>query len=129
MKPQSAGFINAARLSLEEAQLILAAGIPRQSARLAYVSTFHAAQALIFERTNQVAKTHRGVNALYSDQARADTALPTSPLATLYYFKDVADYDTGSALPTTHEAAVNACSVAAQFLSAIDSLLTSPPAP
>ena len=31
------------------------------AARTAYLAGFHAAQALIFERTGKIAKTHRGV--------------------------------------------------------------------
>jgi uncharacterized protein (UPF0332 family) len=58
MKPQAAAYLASAEEALADAKQSLAINIPRQAARLAYYAQFHAAQALIFERTDKVAKTH-----------------------------------------------------------------------
>ena len=51
MKPETAAFLVAADEALSDARTILSVKIWRQVARLAYYAQFHAAQALIFERT------------------------------------------------------------------------------
>jgi uncharacterized protein (UPF0332 family) len=56
MKAETAAYLANAAEALKDAQAILAICIPRQAARLAYYAQFHAAQALIFERTDKVAK-------------------------------------------------------------------------
>ena len=61
MKPQTHAFLVAADRALVQARGNLAINFPDQAARLAYYAQFHSAQALIFERTDKVAKTHKGV--------------------------------------------------------------------
>jgi len=61
VKPETAAYLASAAEALKDAKAILAIHIPRQAAHLAYYAQFHAAQALIFERTDRIAKTHRGV--------------------------------------------------------------------
>ena len=51
MKPQTAAYLANAIEAVADARRILAIDIPRQAGRLAYYAEFHAAQALIFERT------------------------------------------------------------------------------
>jgi uncharacterized protein (UPF0332 family) len=75
MKPQTAGFIRAAEEALADARTILAAGVPRQAARMAYYSQFHAAHAFIFERTGRIAKTHKGVSTQFHKLAKAESAV------------------------------------------------------
>ena len=53
MKPQTSAYLDSDE-AIRDAKQILAINIPRQSARLAYYAQFHAAQALIFERTDKV---------------------------------------------------------------------------
>jgi uncharacterized protein (UPF0332 family) len=48
---------------LIRARTILAAGIGEDAGRNAYLAAFHAAQALIAERTGKDAKPHKGVRA------------------------------------------------------------------
>jgi uncharacterized protein (UPF0332 family) len=66
--------------------------------RSAYLAGFHAAQALISERTSRSVKTHRGVNAelhrLTKDDPRLDIELRAF-LGRAYNLKAVADYETG----------------------------------
>ena len=54
MKRQTAAYLTSADEALSDARRILAIGIPRQAARLAYYAQFHAAQALIFEHLARV---------------------------------------------------------------------------
>ena len=56
MKPEADRYLDKARQSLAHARAILG----EEAGRAAYLGAFHAAQALIFERTNRAAKTHRG---------------------------------------------------------------------
>ena len=60
MKPQTAAFLGAADRALAHAIANLGINIPDQAARLAYHAQFHAAQALIFERTDKISRQHKG---------------------------------------------------------------------
>ena len=61
MKERTGLHLANADRDIGEAHTIMAAGIARQAARLSYLAQFHAAQALIFERTGKTSKTHKGV--------------------------------------------------------------------
>ncbi len=61
MTPEAARFLQNAEKHLERGNIMLGAHLHDDAARAAYLAAFHAAQALIFERTGKVAKTHRGV--------------------------------------------------------------------
>jgi uncharacterized protein (UPF0332 family) len=66
--------------------------------RAAYLAAYLAAQALIFEKTNRVPKTHRGVHAHFSRLARGEPKLGAELsrfLSQAYDFKAVADYEIG----------------------------------
>ena len=76
MTPQTADFLASADDALADARGTLSVSIARQAARLAYYAEFHAAQALIFERTGKVAKTHKGVDRQFHKLAMAESALP-----------------------------------------------------
>ncbi|MGO8952884.1 MAG: HEPN domain-containing protein [Rhodomicrobium sp.] len=80
MKPGTRAYLESAGEALSDARKILAIGIPRQAARLAYYAQFHAAQALIFERTDRIAKTHNGVKSQFHKLTRGDTAIPPPPI-------------------------------------------------
>ena len=53
----------------------LSINIHRQAARLAYYAQFHAAQALIFERTGKISKTHKGVGSQFHTFAQSELAI------------------------------------------------------
>jgi uncharacterized protein (UPF0332 family) len=74
MKPQTQAFLAAADEALSDGNTILKVNVPRQAARLAYYAQFHAAQALIFERTDKVAKTHKGVDREFHKIAKDEPA-------------------------------------------------------
>ena len=79
MKPESATFIDQAAIMLERARVMLTVDLNEDAGRAAYLAAFHIAQAFIFERTDRVSKTHRGVQAeffrLTKDDARCDQTL------------------------------------------------------
>jgi uncharacterized protein (UPF0332 family) len=105
----------------------LAIDIPRQAARLAYYAQFHAAQALIFERTDKSAKTHKGVDRQFHRLALAETSFPTGLAATMsaaYHFKEAADYETGIAGAVSSADAGDAIAAGEQFVAAVRQALT-----
>ena len=132
MKPQAAAFLVAADEALSDARGNLSIKIFRQAARLAYYAQFHAAQALIFERTSMISKTHKGVDRQFHKLAKTETTLApgfAGQLSAAYYYKDVADYDTGTAPPITSAQAGAAIATAEQFVAAIRLALAGPTLP
>lgn len=79
---------------------------------MAYLAGFHAAQALLFESSGKVFKTHRGVQTefarLTKDDPRFDMELRAF-LGRAYNLKVIADYETvegSEVLPESAEAAI-----------------------
>jgi uncharacterized protein (UPF0332 family) len=99
---------------------------PDEAARASYLAAFHAAQALIFERTDQIAKTHSGVRTRFAlltrEEADFDGAL-RSFLAQAYNFKAVADYETGDAAEIPRDHAAAAVAMACRFVDRVASLI------
>lgn len=127
MTPEAALYLAAADEALSDARRILSVDIPRQAARLAYYAQFHAAQALIFERTGKIAKTHKGVDRQFHKVARTEPLMPDDlkgTLASSYYYKDVADYQTGPTSSVTQAQARSAIVIADRFVTAIRQSLT-----
>ena len=130
MKPQTSAYLDSADEAIRDAKQILAIDIPRQSARLAYYAQFHAAQALIFERTDKVAKTHKGVDKEFHRLALAEPTFTFGLAATLsaaYHFKEVADYETGAAGAVTVADAGQAIAAAEHFVTSVRRTITLPP--
>ena len=75
MKPETAAYLDKAHRGLAGAKTIAAAGLPDVAAREAYLAVYHAAEAYIFERTDQVAKTHRGVRSQFGRLARREPGI------------------------------------------------------
>ena|SRR5689334_12878681 len=69
MKPEVACFLSKARESLLKAQEMLE-NWPDEAGRASYLAAFHAAQALIFERTGHVARFHADVQAQFGRLVR-----------------------------------------------------------
>jgi uncharacterized protein (UPF0332 family) len=65
VKPETTDWLERARECLRDASRILPV-VPRVAARKAYLAAFQAAQALIYERTGRVSKTHRGTRSQFS---------------------------------------------------------------
>jgi len=126
MKPQAASFLAAADRAISNARANLAINIPDQAARLAYYAQFHAAQALIFERTGKIGRSHKGVNKEFHRLAKAEATFPPGlapQLSKAYRYKEIADYDTGAATPITPARAHDAIATAENFVAAIRALL------
>jgi uncharacterized protein (UPF0332 family) len=126
VRPETARYLDKARQSLAHARAILAIELGEDAGRAAYLAGFHAAQALIFERTNRAAKTHRGVHGqflrLVADEARIDIDLRRF-LSQGYKLKAIADYETGPDAAVPLEQAAAAVEIADRFIRSIAELL------
>jgi uncharacterized protein (UPF0332 family) len=96
VKKQSSAFFEKSRSSLAKAQDLLdVLHWPEDAGRAAYLAGLHAAQALIFEHTDRIAKSHRGVQRklarLTKDDPRFDLELRAF-LGRTYDLKAIADY-------------------------------------
>ena len=129
MKPETVNFLAIADRDLADARGNLGINIPHQAARLAYYAQFHAAQALIFERTGKIAKSHKGVDSELHRLVKADPVFPpqfASQLTKAYDYKDIADYDTGTSTPITPTRAGHAITTAENFVAIIRQALAQP---
>lgn len=127
MKPETGDYLAKARATLTDAHQIEALPLPHIAAREAYVAVFHAAEAYIFELTDKVAKSHRGVHTEFARLARAEPRIGRDLvifLATAYQFKQRADYAIGpAAAPITISEAATALADTARFVDAITEIL------
>lgn len=101
MTPVAEDLIRKARVTLEQAEIILKAGVPMVAARQACMAAFHAAQALIHDRDGKVPKTHSGVQQQFARLALTDATLGEDMgrfLSRAYDYKDIADYRTDRAV-------------------------------
>jgi uncharacterized protein (UPF0332 family) len=131
MKPETSAALDEADRALAAARGNLSIDFSDQAARLAYYAQFHAAQALIFERTGKVAKSHKGVNKEFHRLALAEATFPAGIAAQLtkaYDYKQIADYGISTATPITPTQASDAIVTAERFVAVIREALTPPPA-
>ncbi len=94
--------------------------------RTAYLAGFHAAQALISERTGHAAKTHRGVNAEFHRLVKNDGRVNDELRAFLgfaYNLKAIADYETGPGSDISPELAGEAIAIAKRFVTTMAELI------
>jgi uncharacterized protein (UPF0332 family) len=97
--PQAERFLQNADDHSGRGQAMIAADLNDDAGRAAYLAAFHAAQAVIFERTGKVYKSHKGVNIEFLRLTKNDPHFSPEQrgfLSKAYDFKAVADYDTGS---------------------------------
>ncbi len=98
--------------------------------RAAYLAAFHAAQAIIFERTGKVFKSHKGVNVEFLRLTKDDAHFTPEQrrfLSRAYEFKAVADYDSGPISEVSSEQAAAGIEAARTFVAAVRHVL--PPQP
>ena len=128
MKDEAAEFLAKATEFLAKAAHALSGGWADEAGRAAYLAGLHAAQALVFERTDTVVKRHRGVqNALYrltKDEPGFDPELRAF-LGRAYNLKEIADYMTGPGAEISNERAEGAIATARRLIVAIGGLLGS----
>ena len=125
MTPGAAELLDRARQGLRDARK-LQSTIPRIAGREAYLAAFHAAQALIYERTGRLAKTHRGVRSQFSRLANDEPTLARATADVLgrgYEVKSRADYGVGPAAIVSTQTAESTIEAAAQLIEAVAALL------
>lgn len=125
MTPETGDQLTRAREALRRAKIILAAEVPEDAGRGAYVASLHAVRALIFARTGKVAKTHRGARTSFFELARDDAVLTDYArfLGEAYSIKDFADYATGPRTGVSLDEATAAIKKAEQFVNYVERLL------
>jgi uncharacterized protein (UPF0332 family) len=128
--PEAEDYLDKAQDDLEDARKIAAIHLAKVAARSAYYAAFHAAKALIIERTGKVVKTHSGVRTefarLMKDGPGGERAMLTF-LAQGYKYKEIGDYAVGRGAVVTDEEANDAIDNAAHFLERVTALLTAHP--
>lgn len=126
MSPEAQSYLEKTCQSLDRARAIFTIALGEEAGRAAYLAAFHAAQALIFERTGRVAKTHRGVHGqflrLVAGAARFDAPLRRS-LSDGYKLKATADYEVGPDAVVPLSEAAEAIASADRFVAAVAELL------
>jgi uncharacterized protein (UPF0332 family) len=98
-----------------------------EAARAAYLAGFHAAQALISERTGRIAKTHSGMRSTFARLVKSDPRIDrtlTRFLAQAYKFKEITDYGTGPQATVSAAKAREMIDTAERFISRIAEILT-----
>jgi len=78
MKEAAAAYLAKARQALDKARRVHSIGLYDEAGRHAYYAAFHAAQALLFERTDKVNATHQGVKLNSRGRPNPITALSAS---------------------------------------------------
>lgn len=127
MRPETQAYLDKAGECLARAKAGLAAAaiapaLAENAARDAYLTAFHAAKAVIFERTGVAAKTHGGVHAEFNRLARGEVLIHRSQRAFLkkaFAFKAAVDYETTGHLRITLDVARAAITDAEQLMMAI----------
>jgi uncharacterized protein (UPF0332 family) len=127
VKPEAEHSLEKAAQCLSTARAELDINLSSEAGSNAYLAAFHAAHALIFERTGKLLKRHEGVQReftrLAKDEPGIDKSFPVF-LSQAYNLKAVADYETGpgSIIPPGHAAA--ALETATRFVDCIRRVLT-----
>jgi len=124
--PEATLFLAKAADLHARAQKMLEVGLAEDAGREAYLAGFHAAQALIFERTGRSARTHKGVQAEFQRLTQGDARFNAelrSFLSTAYNLKSIADYEAGPASPVNSERAAAAVAEAGHFVAHVQSLI------
>ena len=106
---------------------MLGVGLSEDAGRAAYLAAFHAAQALIFERTDKIHKTHGGVQTEFLCLTKGDPEFPSDQrvfLSRAYNLKAVADYETGSGSEVSAQKASESVAGARRFVEIIHQALT-----
>jgi uncharacterized protein (UPF0332 family) len=111
LTPETGLFLVKARRLLAEADGMLAMHYNEAAGRTAYLAGFHAAQALISDRTGRTVKTHSGVRTEFHRLIRGDTRFDDTLrdfLGSTYNLKAIGDYETGPGSDVSPERATQA---------------------
>lgn len=126
MTPEAASYLEKARDLLEQADAMLGIALNEAAGRTAYLAGFHAAQAVIFERTGRVAKSHNGVHTEFLRLTRDDHRLEPELrmfLSQAYNLKAAADYETSAAARVSADRASAAVATGRRFVARLAELI------
>jgi uncharacterized protein (UPF0332 family) len=126
MTPEAANYLGKAREDLSEARQIAGIGLGRVAARSACYAVFHAAEALIVDKTGRVAKSHSGVRSEFARLTRDDPRIArtmTAFLAQAYKYKEIGDYGIGAVADVALSEANVAIGLAGDFVDCVDAIL------
>ena len=126
MTPEADRFLRKARRHLARANIMLGVNLHEDAGRAAYLASFHAAQAFIFEGIGKVFKTHKGVQSEFLRLTRDDSRFGSEFrvfLSQAYNLKSIADYEEGEDSPFFAERSAAATETSARFVDFIAGLL------
>jgi len=127
LTPEAALFLAKARLCLADAVLYEPL-VPRIAGREAYLAAYHAAEALVVERSGKAAKTHNGPRAEFArltrNEPRIDRSLAAFP-GQAYELKSIAGYGTGAEASISATTAQASVDTANRFVECIAGLIGS----
>jgi len=131
MTPETAEHLDKAGEYLVKARTLLdVVHYNDEAGRAAYLAGFHAAEALISERTGRVAHSHDGVSSQFHRLTRGDARFDDELRAFLgrtYNLKAIADYETGPRSVVARERVEAAILTATRFVETIAALLKAEP--
>jgi uncharacterized protein (UPF0332 family) len=127
VKPEAAEHLDRAGEYLTKARNLLdVLHYNDEAGRAAYLAALHAAQALIFERTGQLANSHGGINSQFNLLTRGDPRVDAELrrfLPHAYDLKAVADYEAGPGSIVPLERVEAAILTAHRFVDVVAELL------
>lgn len=126
MKPETEDALATAREHLQEADKILAIGLPSVAGRQAYLAALTAARGLSFELRNKGPKSHKGVKTLIHELVHEGVPIERELLDIFdegFRLKVEADY--GDPSKITAEGAQQAIDMATDLIGRIQSILSS----
>jgi len=123
---EAALYLKKAWWHLASARVIAQQGIPEIAAREAYYAAFQAAEALIFQRTGKIAKTHKGVHGEFARLVKDDPRIDRAHLSFLsqsYAYKAISDYEVGPMAQVLPDDALDTIESAEKFVNCVDTCL------
>ena len=130
MKEQTSAYLDKARELLDNADTVLATGLYEMAGRTAYLAGLHAAQALIFETSGRIYKSHGGLHGEFRRMVRNDPRVDDQIrtfLGRTYDLKAIADYETGPGSHISADKAREAVDSAHRFVECLTGLMPAPP--
>ena len=130
MKPQTGAYLDKARELLDDAEAMLLIDRREAAGRTAYLAGYHAAQALLFETSARIYKSHSGLQGEFARMVKGDPRVDDQVRAFLgraYELKAIADYETGPGSHISAERAREAIENAKRFVACIEGLIPTPP--
>ncbi|HEX6442238.1 MAG TPA: HEPN domain-containing protein, partial [Stellaceae bacterium] len=129
--PETREHLDKAREHLAKARTFLdVVNYPDEAGRAAYLAAFHAAQALISERTGRIARTHAGVHSQFNLLTKGDPQIDAELrhfLSDGFDLKTVSDYQVGPEAQVAPEDARAAIATAARLIECVTAILAEEP--